>query len=470
MRINTPKWLWLVASVILIAIISINIIKPFGFFRETNAALVCINADVWNKHPELASKRIPVTSYSFFTHSQPQQQLYSTTTTFGYGWFAIPYYFFKLLHLPLGDIGIRCFALLWFLCTLCSIYLLTKSLISYYGFNKQTLFITLIFYVFNPACLWYHVQGYVHETAVLPFYFLAWWCFLHFVHQQKIKWLLCTGLCIAIGVQFDWLPCLQALVMSSFLLAKIKAQQHKLAFTIPAFAAIIGTAYIVCTYASWAGWLPYIEHMQGKFLSRTVGSETAVGIKQFKLFLFYGISLVALLPLFLIALYKRKLKNPFIVLMVITALLHHIIFWGFSNEHDHAVVKMIFPIALVGALLLVEWKPKLSYSVLVLVVIINITAYFILHNIAIKKNMATYTSFCYSIGKSIQQNSTDSAETVFLDTQNKYYPQIEFYAGKYYVMVSSLEEAKLALQKINPLGRGCYFEVIPASVIKFTRF
>jgi len=37
--------------------------------------------------------------------------------------------------------------------------------------------------------LWYNVQGYVHEVAVLPFYFLAWYCLVQYIQQQKVKWL-----------------------------------------------------------------------------------------------------------------------------------------------------------------------------------------------------------------------------------------------------------------------------------------
>jgi hypothetical protein len=459
MKTNTPTWFWIIAALLFIAVISINITKPFGFFRETNAALVCINATVWNNHPELAASHIPVTSYSFFTHTQPQQQLYSTTTTFGFGWFAAPYYFFKVLHIPISDLGIRCFALLWFLITLSSIYLLTKSLIRYYGFSKQTLFITIALYVFNPALLWYHVQGYVHETAVLPFYFLAWWCFVQYVHQQKIKWVFFTGLFLIVGVQFDWLPCFQALVMSGYLLFTLQKQKQKFAFVLPAIAIAIGVAYIISTYASWAGWQPYLLHMQSKFLSRTLGNENGEGITHFKLLIFYSISLVALLPLFFIAVYKRKLSNPIIWMMVITALLHHIIFWGFSNEHDHAVVKMIFPIAFTAAFLLSNYKPKLSYSILALLVITNVGGYFVLHNTSIiKKNIAN-NNFCYQAGYAIKSISTDVNEIVFIDTQNKYYPQIEFYAGKYYVMAPSLHMARQILPSINPTARGCFVQL-----------
>ena len=43
-----------------------------------------------------------------------------------------------------------------------------------YQYQKIVLPIVLILYLFTPAILWYNVQGYVHEIAVLPFYFLAW--------------------------------------------------------------------------------------------------------------------------------------------------------------------------------------------------------------------------------------------------------------------------------------------------------
>ena len=58
--------IWLIPAVVFIVVIGVNFQKPFGFFRESNAALVCINAEAWNQHPAIKQKGIPVNSVFFF--------------------------------------------------------------------------------------------------------------------------------------------------------------------------------------------------------------------------------------------------------------------------------------------------------------------------------------------------------------------------------------------------------------------
>ncbi len=186
---------------------------------------------------------IPVGSYAFNISDEPANQLYNAVLSFGFGWFAAPFYFFKIFQLHSGEIPIRIFSLVWLSFTLLSIYLLTIPITKQFVTKKNILYFTILFYLFNAVALWYHVQCYVHETAVLPFYFLAWYFFAKYILEgNKLKHLLITAALIFTGIQFDWLPFFQAGIMSIYLLFNYKKLHHRAAFIAPALGAFAGIA------------------------------------------------------------------------------------------------------------------------------------------------------------------------------------------------------------------------------------
>lgn len=460
--------------IVLIAVASINFNKPFGFFRESNAALVCINATIWQQHPNIQQTGIPVNSFAFLAYKNPTDQLYNTTITFGSWWISIPYYFFKIFGLQPNEISIRIFSLFWLLLTISSIALLTKKIVSYYQYNYKVNSLVILFYLFTPAILWYNVHGYVHEVAVLPFYFLSWYFLLSYLQQQNIKWLWFLSLTLMISVQLDWLPCFQTLSITLYLFFTKKLLKHKWAFIVPSIGLIIGIAYFLNNYIEWAGIDNYITYMKSKFAARTVGGG---GLKllpflnhNFNLLVFYVMGLGITSLLFVLAIVKRKAINPFLLLMAITALLHHIVFWGFSTEHDHASIKMFYPIIFGVALLVSELEIKKQIIAIVLVLLVNINQYFILHNYPIRNGIYANAEYCLQTGKFIKQNSTDATEMVFMNTDGKYYPQIEFYAGKYYVEVKNLNEAKAELKKRKLSNKGCYIEKLETGLFRIEKF
>ena len=207
-----------VPVLIFLAVISVNYFKPFGFFRESNPAMVCINAIMWNRHPALEKQHVPISSYAFDAAAQPSTQLYNTIVSFGNGWFSLPYYFFKTFSLSPNEHSIRLFSLFWLVITLSTIFLLARQVANGKENGFVIVYFTLIFYVFNAATLWYHVEGYLHEIAVLPFYFAGWWLFSRYLKMPSPSLLFAIVLTLFVGIQFDWLPFFQAMVMSAYLL------------------------------------------------------------------------------------------------------------------------------------------------------------------------------------------------------------------------------------------------------------
>lgn len=466
--------IWIITVVAFVVVIGVNFNKPFGFFRESNAALVCINAEAWNQHPTIKQQGIPVNSVFFFYHQNTKDQLYSSTVTFGSAWISVPYYFFSFFHLSPTPISIRIFSLCWLLFTLLSIILLTKSLIQYYQHQKIVLPIVLVLYLFTPAILWYNVQGYVHEIAVLPFYFLGWYLFVEYLQKKQNKYLFALSICMGIAVQFDWLPCFQALTITTYLFLNRKKMPAKFAFVVPIIAIVIGIAYIFYNYTNWAGVAEYVEYMKSKFTGRTVGAGklNIVGFinHNFNLFIFYTLSAGIVLVVTALSLLKFKKVNPVVALIAITGILHHLVFWGFSTEHDHAAIKMLFPFVFIAATAFEYLPAKKTIIAVVIITTVNIAQYFLLHNYPLRKGIYLDENYCINTGNHLKNVASANDEMCFINTDNKHYTQIEFYAKKCYTPAKDLREAIEKIKKIKNVTKGCFIEIADDKIIKVEHF
>lgn len=462
--------------VVFVATIGVNFFKPFGFFRESNAALVCINADVWNKHKAIEQAGIPVNSYYFLAYQNTNDQLYTSTITFGSAWISLPYYFFSITHIEPNEIGIRLFSLVWLLFTLCSLILLTKAISQLYNLPKEVNPIVALLYLFAPATLWYNVQGYVHEVAVLPFYFLAWYCLVQYIQQQKAKWLYTLLIVLIVALQFDWLCCVQAGIICLYLFFSRKKHTHNWGFVVPVIAVLIGVGYIILHFGNWAGFNNYFSYMESKFAGRTVGAKglqlSSYINHNLNILVFYALGAGSILLLFFVGLFN-KTKIPFLVLlMFLTAILHHALFWGFSNEHDHAAIKGLYPMVVITSIFLTQLNKKKLVIALSLMVVFNIAQYFFLHNYPIRKGIYSNANYCNEIGEIIKKNTTTMDDVVFVNTDNKHYLQIEFYAKKYYLLASTVEEAKQKFAQLSIGKQACFIELNNnqlKSIIRFSK-
>jgi len=464
----------IVAIALFFSVIAINFFKPFGFFRESNAALVCINAEIWNQNVTIKNTGIPVNSYYFNAYQNTHDQLYNTTITFGNAWIALPYYFFQIFHLTPSATSIRLFSIFWLLFTMYSIFLLTKVLAKQYQLPAAIVPLIIILYLFTPATLWYNIQGYVHEVAVLPFYFLNFYLFIQYCKTQQHQWLwlLCIGLIIAI--QFDWLPCVQAAVFCVYLLVERRKIKYGWSFFVPIISVIVGVGYIFYHYGSWAGFEEYFTYMKSKFAGRAVGAKglqlSSYINHNFNIFIFYVLSLGIIIAIAVWSLIKQTKLPIFIVLMLLTALLHHAIFWGFTNEHDHAAIKAIFPLIFIAASFLVTLERKKMMIAISLIVVSNITQYFFLHNFPLRKGIYSNENYCYTIGNIVKKFAYTTDDVVFVNTANKHYLQIEFYAKRFYIIANDLKEAQQKFADIKIGKQACFLQFEEDKFISVHRF
>ncbi len=462
----------LIPIVVFIAVASINFSKPFGFFRESNPAMVCINIQQWQKFPAMKQRGIPMTSFAFDTAAAPSAQLYNTVLSFGNGWFLLPYYFLSWFALPADEINIRIFSLFWFIVTLFSVYALVKELVKDFQRRSVIIYLSLVFYVFNAAVLWYHVQGYVHETAVLPFYFIGWWLFIKYLKAQSLSLLLSLSIILLVALQFDWLPFFQAGIMAGWMLIDHKNIRHKAAFLVPLLSVLVGVSFIFYQYTQWATVPIYIDHLKEKFIKRTIGGG---GLQlfpwlnyNFNLIIFYATGYGLLGLIFLRTLIKKKIRQPYLWLMIACAVLHHLVFWGFSTEHDHSVVKMAFPLAFASAVGISSLAAIKRTGITILAVAVNISLYFFLHNYFQRSGIYTNPEFCAQTGTFIHKNFSAS-DKIFMNTEGKYFLQLEYYAHKQYLLVNSSTEASAIMKKDFPGQNGYYLDVKNGQIISVVK-
>jgi len=434
---------------------------------------------MWQQYPELKQKNIPIQTYAYDPRAEPGTQLLHSVPRFGDGWFVVPYYFFTGLSIPATAINMRIFSLLWLGLTLFTIYGLCRQLAGKPpGRSRPTAetsgrsHLTLIFYVFNAAILWYHVSGYVHEIAVLPFYFAGWWLLNSYLTSPTTGKLLGLFLVLAVGVQFDWLPFFQAGIMSLYLFMERKRLTQKIAIAIPLLAVIAGAAFILYAYSQWVGPHVYFTHLKNKFFSRTVGGgglQILPGLNyNFNILLFYAIGYGFLFLLFLYGSYKRIVRQPILWLMILTALAHHLVFWGFSTEHDYGVIKMAFPIAFIAASLITPLSFYRKVIAVTIIVTTNIGIYFFLHNIQKRPGMYANPDFCSTVGKYIHDNLPAKSDHVFINTEGKYLLPIEYYAQKPYIEAQSAAEAREILLKDHQGDKGYFLETKNGKIVQVT--
>ena len=152
--------------------------------------------------------------------------------------------------------------------------------------------------------------------------------------------------------------------------------------------------------------------------------------------------------------------------MIITAVFHHIVFFGFSSEHDYAALKMAFPIVFIAAIFITGMKKNIAL-VVTPVIFFGVAQYFFLHNYPYRKGMYEDEDFFVKAGKEIRWQPQDKA--VFINTENNYYPQIEFYAGRAYKIAANPAEMSVLMNKEN-IQEAIFIDVETGATTGITKF
>lgn len=452
-----------------------NLNRPLSKHHELNPALVLINAEEWNRETPEFYYYVPVNSYHLPGDDVDSNIIksngYLVNNSFGALWYIMPYMFFKVLHLSPSPLLLQMFNLLLHFITILLIYKIALHLFSAEDNPISKALVTVVIYLFSPAPLWFHGNGYVHEVAVLPFILGV--CLVYIKIRESnaatIWQYFLLSILIIGGTCCDWLMCfVAATIFAVSFWLRIKTRQAKYIYCmIPASAAImISLSITVGQFSAFMGFNNYVEGLLSRFTLRGISGEVkpAGVLSKAGLASFYLAGYGAIIPFLLLCIFFRrrgiksirqnkKLKS-FILIASIVCCMHHVVFWGFSNIHDYSVVKSGFVLSLLSAVALfsfTEYKHKMF--VLMCIITLNTGVYYFINRPGYTSINGQPYSYFKTLGEKIKAIATPD-DYIFIDTPEMSL-LLTYYSKRYYKNVKDINEATTLFKTLQ--GKNAVF-------------
>ena len=120
----------------------------------------------------------------------------------------------------------------------------------------------------------------------------------------------------------------------------------------------------------------YWKALTEKFIERSITGDSQAGgiLSKAGLLSYYFTGYGLLLPFILFAFFfirnfqnylnNNKQLKQFLLFASVVCLLHHIVFWGFSNIHDYAVIKSGFVISMLAAIAVMSFSTRKAFVLL----------------------------------------------------------------------------------------------------------
>jgi hypothetical protein len=426
-----------------------NLDRPLSKHHEFNMAMllnVCASWDL--KGGPSAVYFCPVIDYGnmgdvyYGTHEMLKEgKLYYASL--GSLQFLLPYYFCKIFPWGFTPLLVQIFSLLVQLFSIILLFHVFIKLLKSFPNHYYLATIGCILYLFLPNVLWFFSNGYVHETLVLPFY----WVVLYFLHQSKditIKLVPMSvfflGLAIFLGIWADWFMVIVTFTYSGYYL--LRAIQTKkriflwrvLLLVIPTLLAIASIFYC---YTKQLGSNDFFSMFINKFQARSASGVSAT-MSYSKIFMGIGKNIMAsYLPLLIVLValgilnWKKIdiLKQRTLWLLCLPPILYNLIFLEFSAEHDYAFLKFSLVLVYVFCILS-SFLPSIYRKVIVsLVIASSIGFYFYINRVGGTAQNGDSYATNKEIGVFIKDN-TIANETIFTNLGNDNFQAVMYYAKR----------------------------------------
>lgn len=357
-----------------------QITRPLSKHHELNSAAVLICLHEWNTHG--GPKHFYGTPIQFFLGSenrfpQPATPLGRIMESGGYfsvgpGSYVMPWIAFQWLNTAPSSIAINLFnaalhaitLLILFFC-IRRIFLQNVSLASDEQMANRKALICCLLYLSMPAGLWFHANAYNHEVAVIPFFTLSVYAAMGFLagHRRVGSFILLFS-SIAAAVFCDWLGVFTALGISVYFLMvpQLPFTKRTAVVLTVSLAAALAAGSIFWSYSSYLSRSDLIYFFTQTGARRTGIQNLSQGLMLYTGFLLAGAGLTIIPPFVFLArrLLQRKGMQGSLILvpLVLPPLLHTIVFFSFSAEHDYSILKWMPALALVSGGLLTELRPS----------------------------------------------------------------------------------------------------------------
>ncbi len=429
--------------------------RPLSKHHEVNAAYVLINAEEWNHRSPAFYHYVPVHSYHIAGDQVTTEVInngYQVNVSFGSLWYMMPYFFFKVLQVAPSPLALQVFnLLLHFICILLVYYL---ALALFGQQNNLKPLTAAVLYVFCPAPLWFHGNAYVHEVAVLPFIYGSCLLFVNWLRRPGKNPPILLFLLVAAGIWCDWLMCFVAAAMflvSGYLYFQRNERRQLYNMLGLGGTVIVAIIAIVIQFSSFMGFDNYVNSLYSRFLWRSIGGSVQAagiaanaGLGSFYL-AGYGLMLPVVVVIFML-LRKLKIEKDcrllynFLFIAGAVCMLHHLVFWGFSNIHDYAVIKSGFIVSTLTTLALYKMKAGSRKIAVVVLLVTNVAVYYFVNRPGkYAANGQPYTYF-KTLGETIKKIAKPG-DYIFVDTPEMSL-LLTYYSKRYYETVTDLHEAK----------------------------
>lgn len=442
-----------------------NLNRPLSKHHEFNTAFFLIPMEIWEDEGIINHGFIPSYSYTNLNDKNINNPIgiqeanfegtyyYLSFPSFSY---LLPYFTFKILNVKASVLSLQVFSLiLHFILCWILFFLLTLF------FKQESAFYGVLLYLFSPAPLWFHGNGYTHHVLAIVLFVATIFCLVKYLKNFKNKFLVGFGLLFFFLILTEWISILLGFTMFFLMLfsKKINIQTRKRTIVVLCLSVFLAFLILFIQYENHIGIEHYIDYQINRFKQRStiVNKSNTVFDSVFAWVKWNAISFGGYLLIILILTFTKfkKIKSSILldkekrlfIIVLIPIILHHLVFMEFVYVHDYSVLidGVFWTVFLTFLLSKIELKKQTLNTVTLLAIIISSAVYFAINKPGeIGQNGDPYNIY-KNIGENINQ-SIQPDETVFLTgfsaTVNRNNPQIIYYAKRNFKAIKNERGAK----------------------------
>ena len=464
-----------------------NLNRPLSKHHEFNTAFFLIPMEIWYETSGSNYNFSPVLNYqnkgdkgiNNFTGEDTERNGDFYYLSFGAGSYVIPYFFLSFFGGP-SILGLQIFSL--FVHLLCALVLIKIAhwFLEENKLNTSYSVISGVVYLFLPATLWFHGNGYTHHSLVVLFFLLSVFYALKLSKNESDKRnVVFLFIFLFLTIYTEWIGCFLAFFILIFALLK-RNENYRLVIFICILSVLFGVGLITFQFSQAVGFDKFIFYLRERFFVRSNLNVNSISYVSFilKWGFWYLVGYGSLIFLILFLVLKMTFTKSWVKidkriwLLGLPILLHHLIFSDFLFSHDYSVLidSTFFSLLLVLLFSNSQFsKDNFKKNVVLFLLFLAssvVTYYFINRPGMYSQRGEKYSSF-KEIGEFINKN-TQKEEVVFIenlpDLPN---PQVVYYAKRNFYSVKNTKEMEKIIK--NKKVKNAFFIKIIDYKVKYSK-
>lgn len=459
-----------------------NLQKPLLRHHDLNSAVVLITLESWEQGGGAAKfNYVPLNNYQSQTDkplpggSNIDKFGNSVYISFPAGWYVLPYFVFKVFHIAPSAIALRILNLCLHFITLLLIFNLCVFIAKKQGWNTWRFpLYAVLFFVMQPALLWYFGNGYVCTDIMIPFAIIVLHIALKMLYDPELISLKNSALLIVSGIlliYMDWFGVFLLFVISMAAFAGLyKTQKNFLIIFACIIAVSVGLFIVLGQYISFLGVEATENILKGRYTDRSIKGNIFNGflplIKSIATSYLPSVLFLLIFMCVFIIKYKRKfifnkerfgfsLHRWLWLIWPVACLLYNLAFWNWTCEHEFSLIPWGVFIAMFCASVLSRHLYKWNKSVLTIVFLASLAIYYFINRPGNTTMRGEPVTLYKNIGEEIKKN-TNPTQRVFANSNGQMV--IDYYAKRSITNANSYEEVMELVNKYK-IPSAAWFEL-----------